>query len=226
VLGASGQVLAQADVLVLAGAAATQHWLQHLGHAPWPLSHSTGQVTYWAAAPGGAATRLRVVVAGDGYALQMPLAAGTGLLCGATRHAAAPNDTTLSTSPVTDADHQHNLQRLLRSTGLAPPSPAAELQGRTGWRLHSDDRLPVAGPVPLPQLPTGLRQDQARLWPRESGLFVLTALGARGLTLAPLLARLVAAQAVGAPWPVEQDLAAAVDPARWLVRAARRGGSV
>ena len=61
-----------------------------------------------------------------------------------------------------------------------------------------------------------------RLLPREPGLFVLTALGARGLTLAPLLGQLVAAQAVGAPWPVEQDLADAVDPARWWVRAARR----
>jgi tRNA 5-methylaminomethyl-2-thiouridine biosynthesis bifunctional protein len=66
--------------------------------------------------------------------------------------------------------------------------------------------------------------DQARLLPRESGLFVLTALGARGLTLAPLLARLVAAQATGTPWPVGQDLADAVDPARWRVRAARTQG--
>jgi len=52
----------------------------------------------------------------------------------------------------------------------------------------------------------------------------LTALGARGLTLAPLLGRLVAAQALGAPWPLEQDLADAVDPGRWTVRAARAAG--
>jgi tRNA 5-methylaminomethyl-2-thiouridine biosynthesis bifunctional protein len=35
------------------------------------------------------------------------------------------------------------------------------------------------------------------------------------------MADLVAAQATGTPWPVEQDLADAVDPARWLVRQAR-----
>ena len=52
---------------------------------------------------------------------------------------------------------------------------------------------------------------------------MLTALGARGLTLAPLLGRLVAAQATGTPWPLEQDLADAVDPGRWIVRAARAG---
>jgi tRNA 5-methylaminomethyl-2-thiouridine biosynthesis bifunctional protein len=57
--------------------------------------------------------------------------------------------------------------------------------------------------------------------PRHQGLFVLTALGARGLTLAPLLGRLVAAQVTGTPWPLEQDLADAVDPGRWLVRAVR-----
>ncbi|HRD97761.1 MAG TPA: oxidoreductase, partial [Rubrivivax sp.] len=67
----------------------------------------------------------------------------------------------------------------------------------------------------------GQRADQARLLPRQQGLFVLTGLGARGLTLAPLMADLVAAQATGTPWPVEQDLADAVDPARWLVRQAR-----
>jgi tRNA 5-methylaminomethyl-2-thiouridine biosynthesis bifunctional protein len=94
-----------------------------------------------------------------------------------------------------------------------------------GWRLHTDDRLPIAGAVPALRTAPGTRLDQARLLPREKGLFVLTALGARGLTLAPLLARLVAAQATGTPWPLEQDLADAVDPGRWIVRAARRAGA-
>mgnify|MGYP003381420967 CR=1 FL=1 len=49
----------------------------------------------------------------------------------------------------------------------------------------------------------------------------MTGLGARGLSLAPLMARLVAAQATGTPWPLEQDLVDAVDPARWLARQAR-----
>jgi tRNA 5-methylaminomethyl-2-thiouridine biosynthesis bifunctional protein len=59
--------------------------------------------------------------------------------------------------------------------------------------------------------------------PRVPGLYCLTALGSRGLTLAPLLAELIAAQAEGAPWPVERDLAAAVDPARFLLQRLRRG---
>jgi tRNA 5-methylaminomethyl-2-thiouridine biosynthesis bifunctional protein len=99
------------------------------------------------------------------------------------------------------------------------------LPGRAAWRLNTNDRLPIAGAVPLPSWPAAQRQDQARLLPREPGLFVLTALGARGLTLAPMLAQLIAAQACGSPWPLEQDLADAVDPARWRVRAARQEGS-
>ena len=75
--------------------------------------------------------------------------------------------------------------------------------------------------MPALNFAVGQRMDQVRLLPREPGLFVLTALGARGLTLAPLLGRLVAAQATGTPWPLEQGLADAVDPARWIVRAAR-----
>lgn len=214
---AAGRVLAQAPVVVLANAADAARLLAPLGGPAWPLEHSRGQVTQWSVP---AATPLALPVAGDGYAL--PLPAG-GLLCGATREVGPPDG---DTSPRL-ADHHVNLARLQRLTGLMPPPDLACLQGRVGWRLHSDDRLPVAGAVPLAadRMAPGQRLDQARLLPREPGLFVLTALGARGLTLAPLLGRLVAAQATATPWPLEQDVADAVDPARWLVRAARAGAS-
>jgi tRNA 5-methylaminomethyl-2-thiouridine biosynthesis bifunctional protein len=214
---AAGNAVAQAPIVVLANAADAARLLAPLGGPAWPLEHSRGQVTQWAAP---APLPLAVPVAGDGYALPLP---DGGLLCGATREAGAPGD---DPAPRL-ADHRINLDRLQRLTGLAPPGDLASLQGRVGWRLQSDDRLPIAGAVPLAmaRMGSGQRLDQARLLPREAGLFVLTALGARGLTLAPLLGRLVAAQATGTPWPLEQDLADAVDPARWIVRAARAGSS-
>jgi tRNA 5-methylaminomethyl-2-thiouridine biosynthesis bifunctional protein len=220
-LDATGAVQAQAHTVVLANAASAQRLLAGLGHPPWPLRHTRGQVTQLEGPH-----PLRLPVAGDGYAIPLP----GGVLCGATREAGEPGVPTLRLE-----DHHHNLQRLQRLTGLngrhelhEPAGAAAEADGpvptwpgRTGWRLHSDDRLPIAGAVPLAQMPAHQRLDQPRLLPREEGLFVLTALGARGLTLAPLLAQLVAAQATGTPWPLEQDLADAVDPGRWQVRAAR-----
>lgn len=218
-LAADGSVHAEADVLVLccpAQASTLLHsvWPQ-AAVLPWPLSATHGQVT---ALPGSATPGLRCAIAGDGYA--MPLRDGR-VLCGATRVDGTVADLDRP-PPATAAADRHNLQRLERLTGTqgrAGLQPDA--QGRAGWRLHTDDRLPLAGALPLWPLPEGLRADQARLLPRTPGLFALTALGARGLTLAPLLARLVAAQATGAPWPLPQDLADAVDPARWVVRAAR-----
>jgi len=207
---AGGDVVARAGIVVLANAAMAAQLLAPLGAPAWPLAHSRGQVTTFAT---GASSPLLLPVAGDGYALPLP---DGRLLCGATRSAGEPSG---DASPQAD-DHRLNLERLRRLTGLQPPQ-AATLQGRVGWRLQSDDRLPIAGALPRAALAPGQRLDQARWLPREAGLFVLTALGARGLTLAPLLGRLVAAQATGTPWPLEQDLADAVDPGRWIVRAAR-----
>ena len=54
---------------------------------------------------------------------------------------------------------------------------------------------------------------------------MLGALGSRGITWAPLAARLLAAQIAGSPWPLEASLCDAVDPARFIARDARgRGG--
>ena len=207
-LDAVGAVIEQTPLVVLANAADAARLLAPLGHAPWPLRQTRGQVTHWHL---DAPSPLALPVAGDGYALPLP----GGLLCGATRQ---DGDADLRLRAVDDL---HNVARLQHLTGLHAPADAAHWQGRAGQRLHSDDNLPIAGAVPSLSVATGQRQDQVRLLPREAGLFVLTALGARGLTLAPLLGRLVAAQATGTPWPLEQDLADAVDPARWIVRAAR-----
>jgi tRNA 5-methylaminomethyl-2-thiouridine biosynthesis bifunctional protein len=220
VFDAAQRPLARAPVLVLACTATIPHLLEPWCAEPWPLDATRGQITRCSAGADG--TPLHCAVAGDGYAIPLP---DGGLLCGATRAAgtlADMRDMPDISGDVTAAAHQHNLERLQRLTGLQADVASAGLQGRSGWRLHSDDRLPIAGAIPLREWPPGQRRDQARLLPRLPGLFVLTALGARGLTLAPLLGRLVAAQATGTPWPLEQDLADAVDPARWRVRAARQ----
>ena len=83
----------------------------------------------------------------------------------------------------------------------------------------------MVGPAPDPEAPLGTRIDAPRLWARQPGLWLHTGLGSRGLTTAHLGAELIAAQASGAPWPLEADLVDAIDPARWWVRAARSAQS-
>jgi tRNA 5-methylaminomethyl-2-thiouridine biosynthesis bifunctional protein len=154
---------------------------------------------------------LRLPLAGNGYALPLD---GGQILCGATQHDG-------DTEPdLREADHRQNLERLHRLSGLQATADPTSWQGRVGWRVMTDDRLPVAGPVPRSE--HAGRRDQARLWPRVEGLYVCTALGGRGITWAPLLGRLLAAQITGAPLPLEQGLVDAIDPVRWRVRAARQ----
>ena len=48
-------------------------------------------------------------------------------------------------------------------------------------------------------------------------------LSARGIVWAPLAAELLASRLEGDPLPIERDLVAAVDPARFHLRALRQG---
>ncbi len=105
-------------------------------------------------------------------------------------------------------DHVRNLAALAEGLPhLAERLKDTPLEGRASIRVSTPDYLPLAGAAP--QSP--------------EGLFVLTGFGARGFTLAPLLAEHVAAMALGAPSPLPQPLADFVDPARFARRAARRG---
>jgi tRNA 5-methylaminomethyl-2-thiouridine biosynthesis bifunctional protein len=103
-------------------------------------------------------------------------------------------------------DHRRNLEAvaaILPALASRLESPA--LEARVGVRATTSDYLPLAGPAGPP------------------GLFVLTGLGSRGFTLAPLLAEHVAAVALGRPSPLPTPLAELVEPARFARRARRRG---
>ncbi|MFO1014972.1 MAG: tRNA (5-methylaminomethyl-2-thiouridine)(34)-methyltransferase MnmD [Caulobacteraceae bacterium] len=103
-------------------------------------------------------------------------------------------------------DHHRNLRSLAGALpSLAAGVDPASLEGRASIRAAAPDRLPIAGPAPgMP------------------GVYVLTGLGSRGFTLAPLLGEHVAALITGAPSPLAASQAALVDPARFAERAARR----
>ena len=80
-------------------------------------------------------------------------------------------------------------------------------------RLAAYDRLPVAGPV------GGFDHAPAD----APGLWALTALGSRGLSLALLCAELLAAQIHGEPLPLDAKLATALGTARLYARGRGQG---
>jgi len=107
-------------------------------------------------------------------------------------------------------DHLRNLAALAEVLPrLAGRLGAGPFEAHVGVRATTADYLPIAGAAP----------DAA------AGLFVLTGLGSRGFTLAPLLAEHVAALALGAPSPLPLSLADLVDAGRFERRERRRGRS-
>jgi tRNA 5-methylaminomethyl-2-thiouridine biosynthesis bifunctional protein len=205
-LDSGGGLLAEAPVLVLANAAETQRLLG----ARWPLQRLRGQISI-ARSP-ALAVAPRVPLAGAGYAI----APGDGsLVFGATSDA---DDTDPACR---DADHRANLAQLARLVGADITLTLQSLDGRVGFRLSADDRLPVVGSLPQASPAPGTRLEQPRFVPRQPGLFTLTALGSRGITWAPLAAEVLAGWISGAPLPLEASLVDAIDVARFAARAAR-----
>ncbi len=104
-------------------------------------------------------------------------------------------------------DHQRNLSALqAQFPQLAARLSEVTLEAHVGIRAATPDYLPLAGAVE-----------------GADGLFVLSGLGSRGFTLAPLLAEHVAACALGEGSPLPGASADQVDPARFAARARRRG---
>ena len=206
---ADQRVIADAGTLVLANADGLQPLLQE---PRWPLLRSRGQVTWTSEGP--ADWRPALPVAGDGYAIALDDGA---LLCGAS------SDLDDDSAALRESDHRRNLDALQRLSGRAWNPPAASLDGRVAWRVHTRDRLPLLGGVPLPPSARAAssRQDQPRFIARDPGLHVLAALGSRGLTQAALAGEVVAAMITGTPLPIGAPLLDAVDAARFAARDAR-----
>ena len=111
--------------------------------------------------------------------------------------------------PAVRADsHAGNLARLENILpGAAKGLDPATLTGRVGFRAVVRDRLPLIGPM----------EDE-----RGPGLYGAFAYGSRGLLWAGLGGEIIASLLEGEPLPLERKLAAAVDPGRFALRAARR----
>jgi len=163
-----------------------------------PVEGRLGQVDWMAA--GGAPQ----AIADGGYAVQ----AFGQLVFGATF------ETATGDPDISEAASAHNLDVLQR---LRPDVAVGDVLARAAIRATTQDRLPFAGTAPEKEKAldgTPAPSVRHRL---------IGGLGSRGFLWAPLLAEIVASEALGEPLPVEGYAAECLDPGRFRARAAKRG---
>jgi tRNA 5-methylaminomethyl-2-thiouridine biosynthesis bifunctional protein len=205
VLGEHGAPLAEAPVVIVAnGTNATSF----PPTAELPLQPIRGQVTHL---PASLLPPLPMVVCGDGYVTP----AVNGVCCVGASYDFDP-DTQLRPD-----SQRENLARLAQLLPSAHGLQDISLQGRVGFRCAAPDRLPLAGA--LPDAAAAIAGSRLRDVPRLPGVHGLLGYGSRGLIWAPLMAELLAGMLEGEPLPIEASLAAALDPARFALKAYRRG---
>ncbi|MEC4718842.1 bifunctional tRNA (5-methylaminomethyl-2-thiouridine)(34)-methyltransferase MnmD/FAD-dependent 5-carboxymethylaminomethyl-2-thiouridine(34) oxidoreductase MnmC [Noviherbaspirillum sp. CPCC 100848] len=202
----AGAEIASAPVVVVAGGI-DGHRLPQTRSLP--LDAIRGQVTHLSAASVKAPP---LVICGDGYVT--PEVQG---IC----TVGATYDDDRETVLRRDSQEE-NLQRLAQLLPAAVTvTLGAELRGRVGFRCVTPDRMPLVGALPDADLPiTGSR---LRDVPRHPGLYGLMGYGSRGLIWAPFAAELLASMLEGAPLPIERSLVDVIDPARFALKAYRRG---
>ncbi|NHZ96769.1 FAD-dependent 5-carboxymethylaminomethyl-2-thiouridine(34) oxidoreductase MnmC [Massilia sp. CCM 8734] len=204
-IDAAGEVLAQAPVLVLANGTGAADVAQAAG---LPLAAVRGQVTHLAE---GAAPALPFVLCREAY-----LTPAVGGL-----HSLGASYDDDDDPALRQASQDQNLDKIRTMLGDPALGRAAPLLGRVGFRCVAPDRMPLVGALPDPE--AAGRIERLRDVPRHQGVYGLLGYASRGLTWAPLAAELLAAQLNGEPLPLEADLVAALDPARFLLRERRRG---
>jgi tRNA 5-methylaminomethyl-2-thiouridine biosynthesis bifunctional protein len=103
---------------------------------------------------------------------------------------------------------------------------------RVGYRMSTPDKLPLIGPVVNPEFLRehylkALRGARNEILPDlmpESGEWLLTGLGSRGITYSSYGAEILASMMFGEPLPLEMDLLEHLHPARFFVRNLRKPG--
>ncbi|MDN7178611.1 FAD-dependent 5-carboxymethylaminomethyl-2-thiouridine(34) oxidoreductase MnmC [Caballeronia sp. SEWSISQ10-4 2] len=210
----AGHALAQAPVVILANAGDAQ---RIAGLHGLPTRGVRGQLTLLNTSP---LDGLRVPIVGDGYAVPL------GAHCTLTGATYDIDDIDARIQPLGHIENLERIARMLPAMTSFEPKPET-LEGRVAFRSVTSDRMPMIGALADE---SAARVDATRLsgaWPldlpRSPGLYGAFAFGSRGLVWSTLAAELIAAQIEGEPWPIERELADAIDPARFLLRALRQG---
>ena len=194
-LDADGQLLSQADQVVLANALDAPRLLTTLDLPLSPLHGMRGVLSWGPQTPALQAVSPPHPVNGAGsFIPAVPAEGGLYWYAGSTYENIAGPAAPQAEHLQADLD---KLRRLLPATAaaLAPDYAAGRVQAWEAVRCVSRDRLPLVGPLQELPPPT---------------LWLSAAMGSRGLSLALLCAEWLAAQIGAEPWPLEASLARAL----------------
>ncbi|HUF82810.1 MAG TPA: bifunctional tRNA (5-methylaminomethyl-2-thiouridine)(34)-methyltransferase MnmD/FAD-dependent 5-carboxymethylaminomethyl-2-thiouridine(34) oxidoreductase MnmC [Burkholderiales bacterium] len=208
-LAADGTEIASAPVVVLANS----HDAARLAPLATGLKRVRGQLTF---VPAETLPGLRAVLAGAGHLI--PQTDGRGVV-GATYDF---DDEHPEPRAEGHAANLARLEQLLPDIGVR--RHAAALDGAVGFRCVAADRLPLIGALPDSGATACRTAVHSGQQVRIPGMYGACAYASRGLTWAALGGEVIASLIEGEPLPLESDLADAIDPARFLIRRARRGG--
>jgi len=219
---ADGQT-AQHEVVVLANGHKVNQFFQT---DALPLYAVGGQVSHIPTTP--SLSRLRQVLCYDGYLT--PQNPHNQQHCiGASYHRGQEE------MRYREEDQQQNRQRLIDcfpDAGWAREVDISAGEARCGVRCATRDHLPMVGQVPdyaaTMKEYAGLADDRehAVSAPVYEDLFMLGALGSRGLCSAPLAAEILASQMSEEPLPLDGKTLAALNPNRLWVRKLLKGKQV
>lgn len=222
----SPQVNRQHTTVVLATGHRLPEWqqTQHL-----PLSAVRGQVSHIPTTP--VLSQLRQVLCYDGYLTPVNLANQHHCIGASYQRGDVDTDFRVD-------EQQENRDRLLRclpNVSWPQQVDVSDNQARCGVRCAIRDHLPMVGAVPdysatlaqYQDLPRKIQHGEditlAPVWPE---LFMVGALGSRGLCSAPLVAEILAAQMFGEPQPLDVTTLAALNPNRFWIRKLLKGRPV
>ncbi|MFQ1996077.1 bifunctional tRNA (5-methylaminomethyl-2-thiouridine)(34)-methyltransferase MnmD/FAD-dependent 5-carboxymethylaminomethyl-2-thiouridine(34) oxidoreductase MnmC [Aeromonas veronii] len=139
------------------------------------------------------------------------------------------NQSSLEFRAEDQAQNQARLQACLPQQAWPAEVDVSGNEARVGVRCASRDHLPLVGSIVrlagLEDHYAHLQHDlhNAQPLPLHPGLYVLGALGSRGLCSAPLCGELLASEICGDPLPLAADLLEALHPARYWVRKLLKG---
>jgi tRNA 5-methylaminomethyl-2-thiouridine biosynthesis bifunctional protein len=217
-IGENGATLSEYENVVIANGASLGQFEQ----TQWlPLEWSRGQIEW------GGTRAPRHAISGDGYVL----ACDGGVLFGAS-HERVGHNADLDISLDVQSENRKRLHNL--DGALAQALAGETLRSRVQLRTATPDRMAIAGLAPnapawLSHYGDALRKGRALpAGPAQAhdGMFIFGALGSRGFTMAPLLAERLASEICGEAAPITRLMLDVIHPARYLIRAAKRGLSV